>query len=86
VIGKKEIGQMNIKILGSGCANCKKLEQNARTAVKELALDAEVEKVEDIEKIVEHGVMSTPALVVDGKVKSVGKVLSVEQVKKLLSE
>ena len=75
---------MKIEILGSGCANCKALEKNVKTAVKELAIDADVEKVESMEQIVAYGMMSTPALVVDGKVKSTGKVLSVEQVKKLI--
>jgi small redox-active disulfide protein 2 len=73
-----------IEILGSGCANCKKLESNTREAVANLGLDAEVVKVTEIEKIVSYGVMSTPALVVDGKVKSIGKLLSVEEIKKLV--
>jgi small redox-active disulfide protein 2 len=73
-----------IEILGSGCANCKKLESNAREAVEKLGIEAEVVKVTEIEKIVSYGVMSTPALVVDGKVKSIGKLLSVEEIKKLV--
>ncbi len=75
---------MNIKILGTGCANCKKLEQNVRDAVKELGIPAEIEKVEDIKDIVKYGVMLTPALVVDEDVKSVGKVLTVDQIMALI--
>ena len=75
---------MKIEILGSGCAKCKKLEKNAQQAVREMGIKAEVKKVEDILEIANRGVMMTPALSVDGVVKSVGKVLSVEEVKRLL--
>lgn len=75
---------MKIKILGSGCANCKKLEANAREAIQELGLEAEVEKVEDLREIVAYGVMRTPALVVDETVKVMGKVASVEEIRQLL--
>lgn len=75
---------MIIKVLGTGCANCKKLEAHTREAVKELGIDATVEKVEDVQGIIAYGVMKTPALVVDEKVKSMGRVLSVEDVKQLL--
>ena len=75
---------MVIKILGSGCANCKKLEQSAQQAVKELGLEATIEKVEDFLEILAYGVMKTPALVVDEVVKSSGRVLSAEDVKKYL--
>jgi small redox-active disulfide protein 2 len=75
---------MNIKILGSGCSNCKKLEDNTRTAVKELGIEAIIEKVTDIKEIMKYGVMSTPALVVDEKVKFMGKVASSEEIKKYL--
>lgn len=75
---------MNIKILGSGCSNCKRLEANVRAAVEELGLDATIEKVTDIKDIMKYGVMSTPALVVDEKVKVMGKVPSVDDVKKYL--
>jgi small redox-active disulfide protein 2 len=71
---------MKIQILGSGCAKCKLLEQHAREAVAELGLPAEVEKISDIETIVEMGVMTTPALAIDGVVKSVGRVLTKDQV------
>ena len=73
-----------IQILGAGCPKCRQLALNAETAVSELGLDAETEKVEDIEKIMELGVMMTPALVVDGEVKSSGKVLSVDEIKKVI--
>lgn len=75
---------MNIKILGSGCSNCKKLEANAKEAVKEMGIDATVEKVEDIQKIMAYGVMRTPALVVDEQVKATGRVLSAEDIKQYL--
>ena len=71
---------MKVQILGSGCAKCKLLEEHARQAVAELGLDAEIEKVTDFEKIAEMGVMMTPALAIDGAVKSVGRVLTKEQV------
>lgn len=71
---------MKIQILGSGCTKCKLLEEHARAAVAELGLDAEVVKVSDIDEIMEMGVMMTPALAIDGEVKSVGKVLTKDQV------
>ncbi len=76
---------MNIKILGGGCANCKKLEENTMLALKELNLEATIEDVKDIETIIDYGVMKTPALVIDEKVKSSGRVLGVEEIKKILS-
>jgi small redox-active disulfide protein 2 len=76
---------MNIKVLGTGCANCKKLESNAKEAVKELGLDnVTVEKVEDIPSIMKYGVMKTPALVIDEQVKVMGKVAKVEEIKDLI--
>lgn len=75
---------MNIKILGTGCANCKKLETNVRRAVEELGIDVSIEKVTDFKKIVEYGVMQTPALVIDEQVKTAGKVSTVEEIKKYL--
>jgi small redox-active disulfide protein 2 len=73
-----------IQILGTGCAKCAKLTENAEKAAKEAGIEAEVEKVTDIKKIMEFGVMMTPGLAVDGEVKAVGKVLSVEEIKRLL--
>ena len=75
---------MKIQILGTGCAKCVKLTHNAEEAVKQAGANAEVEKVTDIKKIMELGVMMTPGFAIDGQVKSVGKVLSVEEIKKLL--
>ncbi|WP_028829550.1 thioredoxin family protein [Proteocatella sphenisci] len=75
---------MVIKILGTGCASCKKLEENAKEAVKSLGIEATVEKVEELQEIMAYGVMKTPALVIDEKVKSMGKVLSAEDIKKFL--
>lgn len=75
---------MNIKILGSGCTNCKKLEENTRKAVAELGIEATFEKVTDYKDIVSYGVMKTPGLVVDGKVKLTGRVPSKDEIKKYL--
>ncbi len=75
---------MKIQLLGMGCPKCKALEQHAREAVAELALEAEIEKVSDMERIVGMGVMSTPALAVDGVVKSSGRVLTKDQIAEML--
>jgi len=74
-----------VQVLGTGCAKCAKLKEHADTAVSELGIDASVEKVEDIMEITKFGVMMTPALAVDGVVKVVGKVPSVEEIKGYLS-
>ena len=76
---------MEIKVLGTGCARCKSLEKITRKAVEELNLDATVEKVEDIQKIMEYGVMRTPALVINQKVVMTGQVPRVAQIKDLLT-
>ncbi|HNS33066.1 MAG TPA: thioredoxin family protein [bacterium] len=75
---------MKIEILGTGCPKCKTLTANAETAVRELGIEAEIIKVTKLTDIMNYGVMMTPALAVDGQVKSAGKVLSAEQIKKLL--
>lgn len=75
-----------IQILGTGCPKCKKLSETAETAAKKLGINYEIEKVTDITKIVQFGVMMTPALVVDGDIKSVGKIPGIEEMKKILSE
>ena len=75
---------MVIKILGSGCAKCKKLEENARQAISSLSGDITIEKVTDLNQIMNFGVMITPALVIDEEVVSVGKVLSADDIKKLI--
>lgn len=71
---------MKVQILGSGCPKCKLLEQHAREAVAELGIQADIVKVMDTNAIIEMGVMMTPALAIDGTVKSVGKVLTKDQV------
>ena len=72
---------MKIKILGTGCAKCKALEENAKKAVADAGIFAQVEKVEDIVKIMDYGVMNTPGLVINGVVKSTGKLLNSEEIK-----
>ncbi len=73
-----------IQILGTGCANCKRLTEITEVAVKEAGIKYEIEKVTDIQKIMAFGVMSTPALVVDGAVKVAGRVPSLEEIKKMV--
>jgi len=74
-----------IQIMGTGCPKCKVLMENADRAVKELGIQAEISKVDKIQDIVKMGVMMTPALAIDGTVKSAGKVLSSDDIKKLLA-
>jgi len=76
---------MEIQIYGSGCKNCVKLAENAKKAVEELGIEAEINKVEDMKDIVEAGVMSTPGLGIDGEVKVKGRVPDVEEIKELIS-
>ena len=76
---------MKIEILGVGCPKCKQLTANAEAALKEVGICAEISKITDIVKITEYGVMMTPALVVDGTVVSAGKVLSKDEIKKLIA-
>ena len=76
---------MEIKVLGTGCSKCKSLYQNTLNALAELNLVANIEKVEDIGEIMKYGVMSTPALVVDGKVVIKGSVPSVMELKSLFT-
>lgn len=76
---------MKIQILGTGCAKCKQLTENAETAAREMGLDYELEKVTDLAEIVKFGVMMTPALAVDGKVKLAGKVATPAEIRALLS-
>ena len=75
---------MVIKILGSGCRNCNSLEENTRAALKEANIEAEVIKVTDFKEIMTYGVMRTPALVIDEKVLSFGKVLKPKEIVKIL--
>lgn len=77
---------MEIKILGPGCDNCRKAERLVREAVAETGLDADIEKVTDIIKIAKYGVFGTPAVVVDGTVKSVGKIPKKEEIRAWLGK
>jgi len=77
---------MKVQILGPGCAKCKALTANAEKAIEELGLAAEIEKVEGMADIARMGVLMTPALAVDGQVKSSGHLLSIEQVKRILGD
>ena len=76
---------MKIQILGTGCPKCRQIEANAREALAGTSLEASVEKVTDLDEIMNMGVMLTPALAVDGIVKSTGKVLSKEKIIEILS-
>jgi len=75
---------MKIQVLGTGCPKCRKLEERVDEVIVELGLECEVEKVSDIKDIMAFGVMMTPALAVNGEVKSTGKLLSVDEIKELL--
>jgi small redox-active disulfide protein 2 len=75
---------MKIEILGSGCPKCKQLEENTRKAVEEKKVKANIVKVTDIAKIIEYGVMSTPAIVIDGEVKAYGRLVDVKEIVKWL--
>lgn len=77
---------MNIKILGTGCPNCQKLEANTKQALEELKIEAVVEKVTEIQDIMSYGVMSTPALVIDEKVEVSGRIPDVSEIKTVLSK
>ena len=83
---EKEKESQGIKILGGGCAKCNQLEAATVEALNELGMDTKIEHVKDFEKIAAYGVMTTPALVVDGKVVSYGKVLKKDDVVKILKE
>lgn len=74
-----------IQILGTGCPKCKKMAEHAEKAINELGADFEIEKVTDIGRIMNFGVIMTPAMAIDGTVKITGKVPSVEEIKKLLA-
>jgi len=75
-----------IEILGTGCSTCLKMEQLAEKAALELGIDYEIKKVTDVDEILSHGVMYTPALVVNGAVKIAGKVPSIDIVKNMISD
>jgi len=73
-----------IEILGTGCMKCKRLQKNVEIAVKEMGIDAEIRKVDDITEIMDRGVMLTPALAVDGEIKISGRVADVNELKEIL--
>ena len=77
---------MVIKILGSGCANCKTLEKATINALSELNISAEVEKVEDIQKIISYGIMRTPGLVINDKIVLSGRVPSIKELKEIIQK
>ncbi|MFP4664874.1 MAG: thioredoxin family protein [Bacteroidales bacterium] len=77
---------MDIKILGTGCPKCKQLEKKTKDAIDELGMDASIEKVEDIMKIMEYGVMSTPGLVIDGDVVFSGRLPSTKELNEILTK
>jgi small redox-active disulfide protein 2 len=77
---------MKLEILGTGCAKCRTLEENARKAADSLGVPYEIAKVSEITEIVKRGVMMTPALMVDGQVMSMGKVLSPAEISTILSD
>jgi small redox-active disulfide protein 2 len=77
---------MDIKVLGPGCPRCEMTKKNVEQAVAEAGVDAQIEKVTDVMEISKYGVFGTPAVVVDGKVKSVGKVPATDEIKKWLQE
>jgi small redox-active disulfide protein 2 len=77
---------MKIQVLGSGCPTCKKLFEMTKKAVSELNVEAEVEYVTDIQKIIEMGVMQSPVLAIDGKPVSTGYIDNIEQIKKVISD
>lgn len=82
---KKNSNGVKIKILGTGCPNCKRLEANVKKALEELNLEATVEKVINLPEIMSYGVLSVPAIVVDDEVLSSGTVLTVKEIKELLA-
>ena len=77
---------MKIQVLGTGCPKCKKMYENTETAIKDLGICADLEKVQDLKAIMNFGVMVTPALAIDGEVKVAGRIPSVEDIKKLVQE
>ena len=75
---------MKIEIFGSGCPNCKKTEEIVKKVVKRLGIKTEISHVYDIEKIIEKGILTTPAISIDGKIKISGKVPSEEEIEKII--
>lgn len=77
---------MDVKVLGTGCANCTKLYENTKAAIEELGIEADLVKVEDLKDILTLGVMTTPSIMINGKLKSNGQVLSKDRIIKILKE
>lgn len=77
---------MEIKVLGTGCPRCGELERRTKNALAELGLAVDVEKVTDIEKIMEYGILSTPGLVINGKVKASGRIPKPDEIKAWIQE
>ncbi len=76
---------MEIEVYGTGCANCQNVEKNVKEAVKELGMDIDIKHVQDMDKILEAGIIATPGLAIDGEVKSMGRIPSVEEIKKWIN-
>lgn len=77
---------MEIKVLGAGCASCKKLHETVQDAVKELNADADILYITDMAEIMQTGIMSTPGLIINGKVKSMGRVPKLKEIKQMISD
>ncbi len=77
---------MKIQVLGIGCPKCKQAEANAREAIKNLGLDAEIEKITDVNEILDFGIMATPGLAIDGDVKFSGKIPTVSEIEQALKQ
>ena len=77
---------MELKVLGTGCPRCKMVYANAQRAIAELGIDVKLEKVDDIDEILRYGVMMTPAVVIDGRVRASGRIPSTEELKRWLEE
>ena len=77
---------MKITVFGPGCAKCRQLYENAQKAVAEAGIDADVTKIEDLQEISRHNVFMTPAIIIDGKIKSSGKVVKPDQIRKWLTD
>jgi len=77
---------MELKVLGTGCPKCRKVYANAQRAIADLGIEVELEKVEAIDEILRYGVMMTPAIVINGRVRASGRIASVEELTKWLQE
>lgn len=84
-LGRKEFAMRKLQILGTGCSKCKKLTEQVEQAAKELGIEHQIEKVTDLQEIVSFGVMTTPALAVDGQVKVAGNIPSIDELKRLIA-